>query len=111
MTDIRREAIERMVAWLLTWDNADRREIAQAIMPPRSHKIARRGNMRPPNTIPLGKRLTIRSVSGLVCEAVATKPRYLRGPDQWGPRRVHCRSNKGGDIWAVGWMENVARAR
>ena len=110
---LRAAAIERLTSWLKTWSDDDRRAIAKAIMPVWKQRpvpvvpVVVDPTLEPPDTIPLRGAVEVATVKGIRCRAVlAGKHRYLRGPDKYGPRRVHCRRVDravNSDLMVVGW--------
>ena len=67
-------------------------------------------NWRPIETIPTDRDVTVKTVSGIVCQAHVRRKGglHVRSADKYGPARVYCFRKDGrttSDVAAVAWRE------
>ena len=60
---------------------------------------------QPIETMPEGRKVIIKSVTGVECRASRARSESPRPADTWGPKRLHCWGPKG-DLMAIAWKDN-----
>ncbi len=67
---------------------------------------------QPIDTIPTDRATEVETVTGIICIAKpqntsASKSRWIKRADKWGPRRVPCfrKDIPSGDVMAIAWRE------